>query len=125
MELEKIRDHKFMGNIIRSRAKWMDEWEKPTKYFLNLEKRHYKNKTIPKMIKEETIEITDQKNILLEIEKFYSTFYNANEEIFYLNLNEHMSDVVTDKLTDTRKKNLEGEISLEEVTIILKNMSNN
>ena len=36
-----------------------------------------------------------------------------------------MSDVVTDKLADTRKKNLEGEISLEEVTIILKNMSNN
>ena len=29
-----------------------------------------------------------------------------------------MSDVVNDKLTDTRKKNLEGEISLEEVTII-------
>mgnify|MGYP003686621365 CR=1 FL=1 len=36
-----------------------------------------------------------------------------------------MSDVVNDKLTDTRKKNLEGEISLEEVTIILKDMSNN
>ena len=36
-----------------------------------------------------------------------------------------MSDVVNDKLTNTRKKNLEGEISLEEVTIILKNMSNN
>mgnify|MGYP003691527313 CR=1 FL=1 len=60
------------GNIIRSRAKWMDEGEKPTKYFLNLENRHYTNKTIPKLIKEESIEITDQKNILLEIEKFYS-----------------------------------------------------
>ena len=36
-----------------------------------------------------------------------------------------MSDVVADKPTDTHKKNLEGEISLEEATIVLKNMSNN
>ena len=66
-ELEKIRDHKLMGNILGSRAKWMDEGEKSTKYFLNLENRHYTNKTILKMIKEESIEITDQKNIILEI----------------------------------------------------------
>ena len=66
-ELEKIRDHKLMGNILGSRAKWLDEGEKSTKYFLNLENRHYTNKTIPKMIKEESIEITDQKNIILEI----------------------------------------------------------
>ena len=36
-----------------------------------------------------------------------------------------MSYVITDKLTDRRKKNLEGEISLKAVTMILKNMSNN
>ena len=71
----------------------MDEGENPTKYFLYLENRYYTYKTIPKLIKEESIEITDQKNILLEIEKFYSTLYStlykANEETFDLNLNEH------------------------------------
>ena len=36
-----------------------------------------------------------------------------------------MSDLVADKLTDTQRKNLEGEISLEEATIVLKNISNN
>ena len=36
-----------------------------------------------------------------------------------------MSYVIMDKLTDRRKKNLEGEISLKAVTMILKNMSNN
>ena len=55
----------------------------------------------PKLIKEESMEVTDQKNILLEIEKFYSILYKANAETFDLNLNEHMSDVVVDKLTDT------------------------
>ena len=47
------------------------------------------------------------------------------KRFFYLNLNEHMSYVIIDKLTDRRKKNLEGEISLKAVTMILKNMSNN
>ena len=114
-ELEKIRDHKLMGNIIRSRAKWMDEGEKPTKYFLNLENRHYTNKTIPKLIKEESIEITDQKNILLEIEKFYSTLYKANEETFDLNLNELTQSCLMYSLINflihKLRKNLEGEIS--------------
>ena len=73
-QLVKIRDHKLMGNIIRSRTKWMDEGENPTKYCLNLEKRHY----------------TNQKNILLENKHFYRTVYKANEEIFYYNLNEHV-----------------------------------
>ena len=36
---------------MRSRAKWMDEGENPTNYFLNFENRHYTNKTIPKIIK--------------------------------------------------------------------------
>ena len=80
----------------------MDEGENPTKYFLYLENRYYTYKTIPKLIKEESIEITDQKKNLLEIEKFYSTLYKANEETFDLNLNEHMSDVVADKLPDTQ-----------------------
>ena len=31
-----------------------------------------------------------------------------------------MSDVVAAKLTDTQKQNLEGELSLEEATIVLK-----
>ena len=111
-----------MGNILGSRAKWMDEGEKSTKYFLHLENRHYTNKTIPKMIKEESIEITDQKNIILEI--FWKST-RLMKRFFYLNLNEHMSYVIIDKLTDRRKKNLEGEISLKAVTMILKNMSNN
>ena len=85
-ELEKTRDHKLMGNIIRSRAKWMDEGEKHTKYFLNLENKNYTNKTFPKLIKEESIDITDQKYILLEIKKFYSTLYKANKMTFDLNL---------------------------------------
>ena len=36
-ELEKIRNQKLRGSYIRSRAKWIEEGEKPSKYFCNLE----------------------------------------------------------------------------------------
>ena len=91
----------------------MDEGENPTKYFLYLENRYYTYKTIPKLIKEESIEITDQKKNLLEIEKFYSTLYKANEETFDLNLNELTQSCLMYSLINflIHKQNLEGEIS--------------
>ena len=36
-ELENIRNHRLIGSIVRSRANWTEEGEKPTNYFLNLE----------------------------------------------------------------------------------------
>lgn len=44
--LENIRKEKMEGHMIRSRAKWVEEGEKPTRYFCNLENRNYLNKTI-------------------------------------------------------------------------------
>ena len=45
-ELENIIEYKTKGAIIRSKARWYNEGEKNNKYFLNLENRHCKKKTI-------------------------------------------------------------------------------
>ena len=42
-ELETYRKNIMEGVIIRSRAQWIKEGEKVTKYFCNLEKRHFCN----------------------------------------------------------------------------------
>ena len=47
--LENLRKEKLQGTIIRSKALWVDEGEKPTKYFCNLGSRNYVNKTIQKL----------------------------------------------------------------------------
>ena len=41
-ELEKIIKFRTKGAILRSKIKWFNEGENNTKYFLSLEKRHYK-----------------------------------------------------------------------------------
>lgn len=46
--LENLRKRKLQGHFIRSRARWIEQREKPTKYFLNLESRNFLNKTIKK-----------------------------------------------------------------------------
>ena len=46
LELDKIIEFRTKGAILRSKTRWYNEGEKNTKYFLNLEKRHYKQGTI-------------------------------------------------------------------------------
>ena len=40
-QLEKIIEQRIKGSMIRSRAQLSQDREKPSKYFVNLEKRNY------------------------------------------------------------------------------------
>ena len=62
---KEIRNHRLKGHMIRSRTKWLDEGEKPTKYFCVLETKNYVNKTIKKLKVNDSI-ITDQDKIMEE-----------------------------------------------------------
>ena len=45
-QYEKTIEYQTKGVILRSQSRWYNKGEKNTKYFLNLEKRHYKQATI-------------------------------------------------------------------------------
>ena len=45
-ELQEVRLNKVNSILLRSRAQRIDEDEKPSKYFLNLQKRVYEEKII-------------------------------------------------------------------------------
>ena len=44
-QYEKITDYRTKGAILRSQSRWYNEGDKNTKYFLNLEKIHNKQRT--------------------------------------------------------------------------------
>jgi hypothetical protein len=108
-----------MGNIMRSRAKWTDEEEKPSKYFLNLENGHYANKIIPTLIKNEgnVSEITNQKEILTEIENFYKDLYEKKDENIYFDFKDILDNTEVKKLNDIQRDSVEGAISYTEATV--------
>ena len=48
-----LLEDKKTGIVLKSKARWVEDGEKPTKYFCTLESRNYTNKTI------QNIELTD------------------------------------------------------------------
>ena len=70
-ELENIRENKLKGYLIRSRAKWIEDGEKPSKYFCSLESSHYVNKSIPFIELENGVKLQDQNEILNEAVSFF------------------------------------------------------
>ena len=70
-DLEDLQYERAKGSMIRSRAEIVDNDEKCSKYFLNLEKRNYKIKYIKSIINDDNEEINNPDNVLKEEESFY------------------------------------------------------
>lgn len=73
-ELENLNELKTKGTLIRSKAKWIEEGEKSTKYFLQLENRNYKSKYI-KCLQWKNNIIKEPSDILGAHKTFYETLY--------------------------------------------------
>ena len=65
--------------MIRSKAKDIDQGEKPTKYFCNLEKHNFISKTMTQLQKDDGTIISEQQEILKEAENFYKTLYQSRD----------------------------------------------
>ena len=61
--------------MIRSQTRWVEEGEKPTKYFCNLESQNSINKTIKRVDTDEQNIIHEQFEILKHVKSFYETLY--------------------------------------------------
>ena len=80
-ELEQIQDNFCRGAMLRSKAEYMDKGEKPTKFFLNLEKSRSAANTISKLnvqLPNGTAEIKSQDKILAHIKHFYSNIFSRD-----------------------------------------------
>ncbi len=85
--LETLRKEKLRGHFIRSRAKWVDEGEKPTKYFCHLESRNFLNKIIKKVVVSEETTLYNQLEIMDEVKAYYENlFKNADHELSDIDL---------------------------------------
>ena len=74
------------GIRIRSRANWLKDGEKASKFFCNLEKHNYTEKTTKKLKDNDGNNICNQKSILTEIKIFYEKLFaeqiSENEKLY-------------------------------------------
>ena len=69
-KLDKIIEYCTRGAMLRAKCRWHNEGEKNTKYFLNLEKRHYKQGAISQLKLGDRHLVATDKKILSECETF-------------------------------------------------------
>ena len=125
-ELQKFREDKLYGNIIRSTAQWLQYGEKPSKFFCALENHKYLEKTVKRVVTLENKVITDQNQIPKELQKFMPTYSKKKEPSLYEdNLNELFQDVHNiRKLSIDESQQLEGILTEKEISSTLKSMKN-
>ena len=104
-ELEHLRNIKLKGQSVRARLQWLQEGEKPTKYFCNLENKNYIEKTIRKLQLRDGSIVTEQEKILDNIRAFYENLFK--------NRDEKLLDI------DFKKMGLEQRTPLEEMGNLL------
>ena len=76
----------MQGQVVRARAQWLGEGEKPSKFFCSLEKHNYIEKAIKCIQLDNGRKITDQKEILNETRNFYSSFFSKQNALTNVNL---------------------------------------
>ena len=122
LELEQLRNLKIQGMMIRSRIQWIQQGEKPSKYFCNLEKRNFISKQMNYLEKNDGELIFDNNGILNETKEFYEKLYSLRNTV-----NVSLDDTINDqaKLNDLERESIEGEITYPEALLALKSMKNN
>ena len=111
---------KGKGAILRSKVRWVEQGEKLTKYFFNLEKRNFNRKVITEIKREDGKTIVEEHEILKEIESFYGELYASQVVDDNKAFDDFTCDLQTAKLTDEEREELEGYITIEECAKVLK-----
>jgi len=124
MELENLRGHKIEGAMLRSRVKWLETGEKPSPFFLNLEKRNFVNKTINRLVGSDGTEKCNTDSIKCECFNFYKNLYRKKDTNL-LNLQDFTKTNDFNRLSERQKQDLEGPIQYDELLLAIKKMSNN
>ena len=107
IELALIRDERITGAQIRARSIKLNEGEKPSSYFLSLEKANYINKTMLEIHDLKDNLVKDRKGILKAQKDFYQKLYTEGNST---DLGQSPLNWVTQyiqRITDVTKDKLE------------------
>ena len=116
----------MQGILIRSRTQVIEDDEKPSNYFCNLEKHNYNSKIIPKLERKDGKVIRDQFEILNDAKIFYEDLYsNKDNNLTDIDLDNLFINTNIRKLNIEESNKLEGLLTYKEASLTLKTMTHN
>ena len=113
-QLENMEEYKAKGAWIRSRLEHLELDEKSTAFFYNKSKQIYEKKTINVLTTNNSKEISNAKEILKELQKFYSELYTSASENEEKVPDQVQDSDITSRLTDEQRDACEGYVTLKE-----------
>jgi exonuclease III len=122
-DIDDILQEQINGIVMRSKCDWQEYGEKSSKFFLNLEKRNFNNKTIKRLRLSNGTITMEEKNILKELHSFYSKLYTTTHNIAP-DFTE-LDDIILPILSNNEQQSCEGLLSENEILEVLKSCSNN
>ena len=120
VELENLRYKKIKGCIVRSRANLVDNWEKSSKFFLNLEKRNFLNKNIPSLKDGKNNTISDSKTIMNMQKDFYQSLFSSTPttQVEHTKYHKYLHNIT--KISNHTKLMKDSDIEIEELEYAIK-----
>ena len=117
--------------MFRSKLKWVEQGEKPTKYFYNLEKTNYEKKLIREVKLENEEIISNPSQVNKEIEAFYRKMYtakindNMDNHAYEHKSNDFIEDLNIPQLSGEEKSFLEKDLTINELKGALTSFADN
>ena len=121
-DLNEFTMEKARACIFRSKVRYVELGEKPTKYFFNMEKARYNARTCDALYEgddETNTLVTDTKGILRLQEEFYQNLYTADPQIKFNHENTYGI-----RVSDVQKEQQNIEISTDELGLAMKQLPN-
>ena len=105
---------------IRSRARWFEEGEKPTRYFFRLERTRAISNSFPSNFDENGIEKTSQEDLENILTRFYQTLFTRDS--LDMQIQTDIIDALEFSLTDYEREICERLFTLDELSAALKGL---
>ena len=107
--------------IVRSKELWVEQGEKSTKYFFNLEKKRQQKKEMTELNSSTGILFSEGRDIRKEINNFYQGLFS--EEEVDMEAQDSVLDQPSMSLNEQEQTSCEGLLTVEECREVLNGMS--
>ena len=118
IKLKEILDKEAEGAKIRSRVKWFEEGERPTKFFHAMEKTKSKGKSWDKILNKNGVIVEDASEIMKVQVDFYKDLYSS-KGISEVEMN-YFGGFVNKKVSESSLAMLSKNISIEEISKVIR-----
>ena len=122
-ELYLKRKEKMKGVLVRAKARWIEEGERPTRYFCSLEKRQYTKKYIGCLEIDGKLS-NDPEMIMAYIKNFFENEYKARPRSKTMDDIKQLLGGAYPRITEQERSDLEGTISVQEASVALGKLKN-